>query len=101
MIKLLVVTSSIAILAALLLPVLSKAEESTKDIGCILNMKEIGVAMAPYNLDSHEAYPNDMQGEYEMPFIGSHPQNDIRWQMEVAQPIHCNQPGVVLSLSRR
>ena len=61
----------IAILAALLLPVLSKAKESAKDIGCIFNMKEIGVAMAHYNLDNHEACLNDMEGEYEMPFVGA------------------------------
>jgi prepilin-type N-terminal cleavage/methylation domain-containing protein len=70
LIELLVVIAIIAILAALLLPVLNKAEKRAKDIGCISNMKGIGVAMALYNLDNHEAYPNDMEGEYEMPFVG-------------------------------
>ncbi|MGO8699030.1 MAG: type II secretion system protein [Limisphaerales bacterium] len=70
LIELLVVIAIIAILASLLLPVLSKAKKSAKDTGCISNMKEIGVAIALYNSDNREAYPNDMEGEYEMPFVG-------------------------------
>ena len=70
LIELLVVIAIIVILAALLLPVLNKAKKRAKDIGCISNMKELGVAMALCNLDNHEAYPNEMEGEYEMPFVG-------------------------------
>ncbi len=70
LIELLVVMSLIGILAPLLLPVLRKAKEIANHIGCIFNIKEIGVAMVSYNLDNHEGH----EGEYEVPFVG-----ELRW----------------------
>lgn len=51
LIELLIVVSIIAILAGLLLPVLKKAQDKAKQIGCISNMKQAGTVEAFYEND--------------------------------------------------
>ena len=57
LIELLVVIAIIAILAAMLLPAVSRAKESARKISCLNQMRQLGLSLTMYVDDAHGHYP--------------------------------------------
>ena len=74
LIELLTVIATIAILAALLLPVLSKAKIKAQRTTCLSNLRQLGFAWAIYKDDNSgflvESYPFDRSGMASTPMYG-------------------------------
>jgi prepilin-type N-terminal cleavage/methylation domain-containing protein len=62
LIELLVVIAIIAILAAMLLPALSRAKESGKRIACINNLHQLNLALQMYKDDNQGLFPPRSEG---------------------------------------
>lgn len=64
LVEMLIVIGIIALLAAILLPVMSRVRESGRRTACASNMKQLGMAFMQYANDSNQRLPNAVDGNW-------------------------------------
>jgi prepilin-type N-terminal cleavage/methylation domain-containing protein/prepilin-type processing-associated H-X9-DG protein len=93
LLELLVVIGVIAILAAMLLPVLSSAKKRADQAACINDMKQLGMGMRMYIDDNHDVFPG-MASQHS----GFQTADWIYWRTNAAYP-QVQQSPIVLALA--
>lgn len=83
LIELLIVIAIIAILASMLLPAINQARERGKSIGCLSNMKQLGLALTLYTDANADYYPANGN------------ENNTSWDAKLAP--HLSNSAVMLS----
>lgn len=78
MIELLVVIAVVGTLAAMLFPVLGKSKEKARQIGCMNNLRQLGIAFSMYLNDNKDTFPvGGSKTAY-----GPQPEDWIWWQKD-------------------
>lgn len=108
LIELLVVIAIIAILAGIMLPVLTQAKEAAKTVQCLSQMKQVGLAMQMYCNDNDDTWvpiangasagsgfvPQQMWVGYDNNNAGTYPSGGFYGDMTV-KATHANRPGML------
>ena len=86
LVELLVVIGIIGALIAILLPALSSARESSRRVGCLTNLRQIGTGFVLYAQANNGIVPRD--------YSPARPDRSPAWQLLIYKQLHNEDPRV-------